>query len=316
MPFEIKKYGDGAETVVQLKDDTGNCTVEIFCFGAILNKFTVLHEGKELNVIDGFENVHEAHETMAPAFKSAKLSPFVCRINEAKYKIDEKTYELSKYSMGKNAIHGLVYDAAFTIVETSADDTGASVKLSYQYDNPSQGYPFKFTCEVLYELSAGNSLSITTTIKNTDEKEIPVADGWHPYFTLGDTINNYEFQLKSSEMLEFDSELIPTGKLVPYKEFETLKTFGPTWFDNCFTVDFNAGEPLCILRNPKRKIEVQIYPSVSYPYIQFYTPDHRQSIAIENLSAAPDAFNNRMGLQILQPFSSASFNTKFVIKQL
>ena len=316
MPFEIRKYGEGSKTFVQLIDIGGNCTVEIFSFGAVLNKFTIFNEGEELNVIDGFESVKEAQETITPAFKSAKLSPFVCRINETKYQFNEKTYELSKYSMGKNAIHGLVYDAVFTIADTTANDECASVKLEYRYDNPSQGYPFKFTCEVAYELSAGNTLSITTTIKNNDEKEIPVADGWHPYFTLGDSVNDYEFQLKSNEMLEFDSELIPTGKLIPYKDFETLKTFGPTWFDNCFTVNFDAEQPSCILRNAKRKIEVQIHPSVSYPYLQFYTPDHRKSIAIENLSAAPDAFNNRMGLQVLQPSASTSFNTKFVIKQL
>jgi aldose 1-epimerase len=315
MAFETKIIGAGKEAIIKLADTSSNCTAEIFAFGAILNRFTLLHNGEEINVIDGFEDVREAPETITPAFKSAKLSPFVCRINEGKYEFANQPYELAKYSMGKNAIHGLVYDEVFKIAETSSEES-ARVKLQYQYDNTSHGYPFKFSCEVVYDLLPGNTLSVTSSIKNLDTKEIPVADGWHPYFTLVDSVNECEFMLKSNEMLEFDDELIPTGKYIPYKEFNELKKFGTTWFDNCFTVNFEEGQPSCIFRNPNKNIEVQIHPSTSYPYLQFFTPDHRKSIAIENLSAAPDAFNNGIGLKVLAPQECASFNTKYVINPL
>ena len=49
------------------------------------------------------------------------------------------------------------------------------------------------------------------------------------------------------------------------------------------------------------KYTLTIEPSPAYPYLQLYTPDHRGSIAIENLSGAPNCFNNKMGLHILQP---------------
>ena len=288
MAFENRITGKNKEAIIHLADMTSGCTAEIFVFGAILNKFVILHEGSTVNVIDGFENVQEATESITPAFKSAKLSPFVCRINERKYNFAGVDYELTKYAMGKNAIHGLVYDEVFTIVGNGSDDEHAFVKLQYEFNNPALGYPFKFTCQVMYELLPNNMLSVTSIITNNAGKQIPVADGWHPYFTLGDPVNECEFMLKSDGMLEFNEELIPTGKIVPYKEFNELKGFGTTWFDNCFLVNFNEGQPSCIFRNPKRKIELQVHPSESYPYLQFFTPDHRQSIAIENLSAAPD----------------------------
>lgn len=316
MAFQIKISGEGQNSVIQLTDTVINCVAEVYCFGALLNKFARLHNNTELNVIDGFENVEEAKQTITPAFKSAKLSPFVCRINEAKYTYDRNQYRLSKYSMGNNAIHGLVYDQFFSIVETTSTAESVKVVLEFNYNDSSQGYPFKFNCKVAYELTANSTLSITSTITNLDQKDMPVADGWHPYFTVGDSIDDCEFLLRSKEMLEFDEELIPTGKLIPYNDFSALKKFGSTWFDNCFTVDFKQGSPACVLRNPKRGIEVQIHPGQSYPYLQFYTPDHRQSIAIENLSAAPDAFNNGMGLKILLPQQSAVFHTKFVINPL
>jgi len=46
-----------------------------------------------------------------------------------------------------------------------------------------------------------------------------------------------------------------------------------------------------------------------------YTPPHRKSIAIENLSAAPDVFNNKMGLQVLEPDEQATFATIYQISE-
>lgn len=71
-----------------------------------------------------------------------------------------------------------------------------------------------------------------------------------------------------------------------------------------------------MFRNSKKKIQVEIYPTTAYPYLQIFTPAHRKSIAIENLSAAPDALNNGIGLKVLEPEESASFKTKFVIHAL
>ena len=61
----------------------------------------------------------------------------------------------------------------------------------------------------------------------------------------------------------------------------------------------NHNASICILENEKYTLTIE--PSPAYPYLQLYTPDHRGSIAIENLSGAPNCFNNKMGLHILQP---------------
>jgi aldose 1-epimerase len=58
---------------------------------------------------------------------------------------------------------------------------------------------------------------------------------------------------------------------------------------------------------------LEISPEGSYPFLQIYTPPHRQSIAIENLSAAPDAFNNKMGLIVLTAGEEKTFRTLYAI---
>jgi aldose 1-epimerase len=312
MAFETAISG----SVITLKDSEANASVEVFAFGALLNEFKVMHEGIQLNVVDGFSSLAEATETLTPFFKSAKLSPFVCRLKNAKYKFGEHTYHLSKYSSRGHAIHGLLFNVVYSIAECASDESGAYVRLEYEYNNDAEGYPFRYKCQVEYKLTSGNGLSVTTTVTNLDEQLMPVTDGWHPYFTLGDSIDDYQLEFQSKEMLEFDEDLIPTGKLIPYQEFGSLKNFGPTLLDNCFTLNFAECQPMCVVRNPIRRVQLEIHPDRSYPYLQIYTPDHRKSMAIENLSGAPDSLNNGMGLKVLSPGEATTFTTTFIIRSL
>ena len=105
-------------------------------------------------------------------------------------------------------------------------------------------------------------------------------------------------------------------KLVPYAEFNTAKKLGDTFFDNCFTLKMDIAGPACVITDETQKLQLEIYPESSYPYLQMYTPPHRKSIAVENLSAAPDAFNNGMGLIVLQPATTAQFATTYKITSL
>jgi aldose 1-epimerase len=316
MAFEVITSSYGKYSVIILKDNSTNTFAEIYSFGALLNNFTSEHHGNAINVVDGFASVTEAAEKLTPFFKSAKLSPFACRVKNSKYRFGEKDYLLSKYATRGNAIHGLIYNAVFDVANQFNDDEKASVKLSYTYDNEAEGYPFGYKCDVEYTLSTANALTVSTTITNIDHQLIPVVDGWHPYFTLGDSINEYQVEFQSKEMLEFDKDLIPTGNLWPYENFSSLQTFGPTEFDNCFTLNFAECQPMCVIRHPGKKVQIEFHPTQSYPYLQIYTPDHRKSIAIENVSGAPDAFNNGMGLKVLEPGQSATFTTKFITRSI
>lgn len=316
MSFEVVINDETLHPVITLKDVDSGSYAEIYTFGAILNKFSKKHQDNDFNVIEGFDSVEVARADLKPAFKSAKLSPFACRIKNAKYSFGEADHKLTKYVVNESALHGLIFDQVFSIIETKADDEYAKLVLQYVYDNPNEGYPFRYRCEVEYKLKADCTLCIKTTITNIDDQLIPITDGWHPYFTLGDKIDECQLEFQSNEMLEFSPDLLPTGKLIPFQEFGSLKTLGDTFLDNCFTANFAECQPLAVFRNPLKKIQVEIHPAKSYPYLQFFTPPHRNSIAIENLSAPPDAFNNAMGLQVLEPQETAIFSTRFVIKSL
>ena len=301
-----------------LKDVDASTTVEILpSCGAILHAFTIQHNGRSLNVIDSYVGADDfKNNCTAKGFKSCKLSPFVCRLKNGWFPFGQSTYHIHKFYLGENALHGLLYDAVFSVVNQYSDSTKASVTMKHEYHAEDMGYPFNYDCIVTYELTEGNALAIITEIINKDAGIIPISDGWHPYFTLGGNVDDLQLEFQSKSMLEFDEQLIPTGKALPYQEFSSLKKIGDTSFDNCFVLDQTECQPLCVLRDAGQKIQIEIHPGTAYPYLQIYIPDHRKSIAIENLSAAPDAFNNGMGLITLAPGASASFKTTYKISSV
>ncbi len=309
-----KKKENGFEKII-LRDEVSNTTAEIMpSWGASLHAFTADNKGSLINVIESYKDNEDFKEHVtSKGFLGSKLSPFVCRVNKGKYHFAEKDYTLEKFYLGKNALHGELYDREFIVTGETANDLQASVTMKYEYRAEDAGYPFHYDCIVTWQLEENNKLSVTTESINRDKGLIPMQDGWHPYFTLGNSIDNLQLEFQSREMVVFDSELIPTKDLIPYHEFNSLKKIGNTFFDNCFTLSVDDCQPLCVLRNAEKGIEIEIHPERSYPYLQIYTPPHRRNIAIENISGTPDAFNNGMGFITLEPGESALFKTAYKI---
>lgn len=312
-----KKSESGFDKIILKNDLTNNYAAIIPGCGAILHEFSVERDDETLNVIDSYQSLDEFKNHLEEnGFKSCKLSPFVCRLDHGKYTFGENEYTIQKYFMGQHAIHGLLYDRAFTIVSEKTNGMEATVTLKYEYRAEDAGYPFNYDCLVTWKLEPENKLTVITECINKDKGLIPMQDGWHPYFSLGNSINDLHLEFQVKNMVEFNSELLPTGKVIDYTKFSTIEKLGDIFLDNCFTLDTQECQPLCVLRNVEKNIEVQFFPDESYPYLQIYTPPHRKSIAIENLTGAPNAFNNEMGVVTLESGQSAIFKTSYKIQLL
>ncbi len=318
MTFTIESKIENGFNKIILKDNNAQTSVEVIpSCGAILHAFTVLHNDRFINVIEQYTSAEDfAKNVEAKGFKSCKLSPFACRLKNATYHFSEKEYRVDKFLMGESAIHGLLYNSVFTIKEQEVNDEKASVTMAFEYKGTEAGYPFYYDCNVTYTLGKENTLNISTEIINRDKGLIPMQDGWHPYFTFGGKINELQLEFQSKEKIIFDDTLVPTGEKEPYQQFGSIQKIGDTFLDNCFSLNFAECQPLCVLRDPVQQLQLEIYPDKSYPFLQIYTPPHRNSIAIENLSAVPDAFNNGIGLITLAPQTKALFTTSYKITPL
>ncbi|RAJ00261.1 aldose 1-epimerase [Chitinophaga skermanii] len=309
MSFDIRSFEENGFQIIALVDKKSQTQVEIIpAYGAMLHAFKIQHKGSQLNCIDGYRDKNDYEKEVRNSFKSVKLSPFACRINDGAY-----NWQSQQYKVEKTPIHGLLFDQAFTITQQQAEDAYASVTMQHAYKATDGGYPFTYTCHVQYRLLQDTQLEVTSTITNTHNATIPIMDGWHPYFTTGTPVDQLQLRMASTDIVEFNDKLIPTGKTLPYEAFEQLGSLNGVFLDNSFILNQQAKQPLASLIDPVKGITIDFYPQPSYPILQVYTPPHRNSIAIENLSGAPDAFNNGIGLVQLAPGQSKSFTTTIQI---
>ena len=315
MSFSIENKKQNGFDIILLKDNNTETFVKIIpACGAILHGFTIVNQGKPINLIEYYEDLKDfKYNVEQGGFKGCKLSPFACRVKNATYNLGHKSYTFNKFMLGKSAMHGLLYDAEFRIVDQTVTEASATIVLLHQYLATDKGYPFNYDCEITYSLSTNNSLVIATKITNKSENSIPYQDGWHPYFKFNKPVDTLLLQFKSLHKIEMDDELIPNGAMTVYNQFETFKEIGNTKFDDCFEVNYTKDTAVCILKDEEQKIQIEIYPDDAYPYLQLYTPSNRNSIAIENLSAIPDAFNNQIGLITLPPQATKIFTIRYKI---
>jgi len=316
MSFSIRHLEENGLQLVILREEYTATEVALLPeFGASLHAFTVrlASANQSFNVIDNYKDRAQLEKEIGLSFKSPKLSPFPCRIGEGKYSFEGREYRFRRLFPDGTAIHGLLFNKPFMVLEEAADEVTAKVTMEYRYNREDEGYPFDYVCGVRYVLHPEGLLEVATTVTNLDSQTIPIADGWHPYFRLGGSINDWEVQFHSSAMVEFDEHLVPTGNMIQYSEFDNPRLMGDTFLDNCFTLKQELVSPACELFNPANGLRVSFYPDNTYPYLQLYTPSSRESMAVENLSGAPDCFNNKMGLILLQPGHSQIFTTRYKV---
>ena len=321
MSFSIRHANEQHLDLVKIKDEQTGTEIAILPgHGASLHAFRIIHpdaadrsDGSGFNVIDQYQDLAELEKEIGRSFKGPKLSPFPCRIAAGQYHFDNKEYRFGHLFPDGTAIHGLLYNKPFTITDEKTGDSSGELSLEYIYQKEDEGYPFEYSCQVRYNLQAGNTLEVTTTVTNLDKTTIPMADGWHPYFQLGGTIDDWQLQFHAEAIVEFNQQLIPTGHLLQYDTFENPHLIGDTFLDNCFVLKPGIVSPACMLYNPANRLRVSFFPDAAYPYLQIYTPPARKSIAVENLSGAPDCFNNKMGLLLLQPAHSQIFTARYKV---
>jgi aldose 1-epimerase len=313
MSFLIRHTQERGLDLINIEDESNGTVISLLPgFGAALHAFTVrTPDGSAFNIIDSYSDVDELKRELARSFKASKLSPFPCRIRDGKYEFEGKTYQFNRLFGDGTAIHGLIYDKPFSILEEATSDHSCMVVLEHSYKKDDPGYPFEYDCQVRYILHSDSVLEVVTSVTNHGQTIIPIADGWHPYFRLGGKIDDWRLQFHAAAIVEFDRQLIPTGRLLQYDVFETPHPIGDTFLDNCFSLKPDLVSAACEIHHPDHGLTISFFPDASYPYLQIYTPPSRTSIAVENLSGAPDCFNNRMGLTRLPPGHSQIFTVRY-----
>lgn len=304
MSFEIQISSLDHFEQITLKESNTDNSISISTRGGLINEWLI--EGSR-SIINGNDFSNGWGNFEMNGFKSGKMSPFSCRLENGTFKHLDQIYTIEKFYLGEHALHGILYDAVYIIASTKINDDSASAILEYKYNGTDHGYPFPYSIQLEWILQTNHLVSVKTTITNHHDQPIPIMDGWHPYFSLGAKVNDYILQFKNKGKIEYNQNLLPTGKIKEDNRFNESTQIGELHLDDCWLIDNQS--PSCTIQYKKEKIIIT--PISNYPYLQVYTPDDRKSIAIENLSAAPNCFNNKMGLHIMKPHESWVLTTSY-----
>ncbi|MCA9362286.1 hypothetical protein KC906_02835, partial [Candidatus Kaiserbacteria bacterium] len=282
--------------------ETGNQISIIPEMGARLNQFIVNLHGSSVDIIDGYSDPKTLEKENYA--KSSLLAPFPNRIADGAYSFRGTAYQLPiNRPHEHNAIHGFVSHKVFKVESSGVVDDFYEVVLRCVLEG-SEGYPFSFAITVRYRFG-GVWLEVDTELKNTGNHQLPAGFGWHPYFRTGNSINGLRLTLPEVEQLEVDERLIPTGKKAKFDSFAAAHPIGTTEFDTGFHL-IGDGREVQLFDEMSGLYITLTLPETDtpYEYVQVYTPPHRESIALEPMTCAADAFNNGMGLKRLSPGES------------
>lgn len=224
------------------------------------------------------------------SYASSILFPFAGRIENGAY-----TFKFDDYLLDcndkKNAIHGLVYDKTFEIFEPEEHQDNCSVTFNYYEKKPVVGFPFRYFLSVTYTLFESH-LNTRVTIKNIDDKAFPFTLGWHPYFKVTNFQESF-LALSCDKKAVFNENMV-TEKLADYN-FEGEIELKDNQLDDCFVLKDNY----TVLKTPDYNLKISA--DAKKNYYQIFTPEKLPLIAIEPLTGIPNNFNNKIGLQILEP---------------
>ncbi|MGF1721904.1 aldose 1-epimerase [Vibrio kyushuensis] len=304
-PFKIEKETFGNyDSVTILNVEHGIELQIINGFGAIINKYIVNHS--PFSFIQGYSNPQELTDQNPYFSRSAKLFPFPNRLANGEYQFDDQHYQLpANFPWSEHAVHGLLYNQPFDVINSSADNNQASVTLRYKTDALHPQFPHAFVLDITYQIDLSGQLRCSTSIENLGSQSFPYGDAWHPYFTLNVPREQCLLTMPNCVELEHINDL-PSGNKYPFNRFSTPSSLANVSLNHCFEFDLQSPIELS-LQSKDGNTALHYQQDTSYPFIQLYTPDNESSLAIEPMTCPANAFNNRIGLLTLHPHQRSQF---------
>lgn len=258
------------------------------------------HDGVAL--LDGF-----GADEIAPGARGQLLAPWPNRIGDGRFEFGGEDHQVPiDEPEHRNALHGLVRWASWTVQQHCARSVTLAHRLAAR-----TGYPWTLDLGVTYEVSA-DGLRVTQSAANRAATAAPYASGAHPYLAVGPgPVDGWELTLPAATHLLVDDRLLPTGTepvAGTAYDFRSTRLIGEVGFDDGFTdLERDAdGVATLTLTDPGTARGVSLWVDERHRWLQLFSADDvpgtaRRSLAVEPMTAPPDAFRSGADLVTLAP---------------
>ncbi len=239
-----------------------------------------------LSLAAGLDGYAKGHTTGLPL-----LAPWANRLAGDTYRIGGVTVDVAdaphvKRDANGRPMHGtLGADSGWELVRIAADARSAAMvsRLDLR-ERPDllESFPFPHLLVVEHRVDH-SGLSVSTTLRATGRRRVPVAFGWHPYFRLPASRRNaLRLVLPARRHLELDEGGIPTG--AGQQVAAESEPLGSRTFDDLYALgrDRRVG-----LESGGRSLRVLL--DRNYGYLQVYAPEGENFCALEPMTAPTNA---------------------------
>lgn len=252
------------------------------------------------------------------------LFPFPNRIRGAAFSWAGREYVLEGiHQDGQgNAIHGMVIDRPWRVVERVENAAVGRFQLSVDAPDRRRLWPADFLIEVGYELRDAG-LHCAVRIANPDGVPLPFGFGTHPYFRVPLAPSSRRDDCLIQAPAADEWELIgclPTGKRLPVagpKDLREGQSLQGLKLDDAFSaLAPRDGQIATIVMDPAAGLEVRQTFDAAFRDLVVYTPPHGRSVCLEPYTCITDAVHLAgqgidAGWRVLPP--GAEFRTWFQI---
>lgn len=243
------------------------------------------------------------------------LTPWPNRVRDGRWTLEGETMQLDLTEpKSGSASHGLLRNTAYRLREQTADAVTLGALVA-----PQHGWPFTLDTWVTYRLEE-DGIAVMHGVHNVGAARAPWAVGAHPYFRVGETpIEELTLTLLGTSTLDLDDRLLPVGESSVEGTEHDLRE-GRRVGD----LDLNAAYRLPELVAERTDVawldapdgaRTTVWHGPEFGWSQAFTPrDFARAVdgaegekaqglavALEPMTAAPDALNSGDGLVWLEP---------------
>jgi aldose 1-epimerase len=231
--ISIHEYGtlSTGENIQQYQLRTNNIRLNVITFGGIITHLEVPDKnGVFADVVLGFDDL--ASYEHKNRFFGAIIGRYANRISHGKAHIDGTDFQLTT-NRKAHQLHGgnKGFDKVVWQAKTAITQNTASIVLSYSSADGEEGYPGKLEAKITYEINNAGELSVI--YEGNTNKTTVFNPTQHSYFNLSgidQSVLKHELTIHAADLVELDSEGIPTGQLLSVKntafDFLSAKEIG------------------------------------------------------------------------------------------